>query len=336
MKLSTIQKSISVAILYYAGSKDDDEDTRDCAKGLKESLVRTGHSVKLVSVTNKNWKRTVQTPGDVVFNLVEDDTWELYIKVANQLEKMERVQIGHDLKGLELVINKAIIKKYLRKFRISTPAFKIVNYKTNLQLINNLKYPLIIKPSNQHAGIGISQKSVITNGTQLIEQVSFLLKSYAGEVIVEEFIKGREMHATVIGNDKTIKALPLCEIGFGGKFTKNWSIYTYEAKWDKKSWEYWDARVSSPAKIPVKLSHKIKKMAIKAYKALACRDIARFDFRVDESDHVYLVDANMNPSLNYYDKQDATLASIKALKWKYDFFIDKLANIAFQRLNKVN
>ena len=109
-------------------------------------------------------------------------------------------------------------------------------------------------------------------------------------------------------------------------------MYTYEAKWDKKSWEYWDARVHAPAGMSRMLHARIEKLARKTYAVFYCKDVARLDIRVDEKDRPYVVDVNMSPSLNYYDDEDATLASVYAKNWTYDQFIDTILAVTYKRV----
>ncbi len=329
--IKTLGRLISVVILYYAGGGIDDEDTVSGVKGLEESLKRSKYPVQKIRVMKKNWQQAVKAPGDVVFNFVEDETWELYEKVSHSLEKLGRAQVGHDLKSLRYSIQKTLIKKRMRQLGISTPNFTILTPKSNIN-DNRLTYPLILKPAHEHAGIGISQESVVKNQNALKKRVRYLFKHYPGDVIAEEYIKGREIHVTILGNDNNILVLPFCEETFGGKFTKYWSIYSYKAKWDKTSWEYWDARVSAPAKISKQLTQKIKTLASNAYKVFGLRDIARIDVRIDENNTPYIIDLNMNPSLNVYDTEDATVASVKAHHWTYDHFVKTLAGITYERV----
>lgn len=326
-------KKISVLILYYSGLKQDDEDTLEGVKGIFEAVTRLGYPVQKIEVTKDNWTEMVKTPADVVFNLVEDDGWELYVQVGRALEKLGRAQIGHDMKNFRYAIKKAWIKRSLKRLSISTPRFLIFNPASTITLPKTMNYPVIVKPSEQHAGIGISQSSVVKNEDELIKQVQSVLASYPGEVIVEEFIRGREVHVTVFGNGGSVDVLPLCEIGYSGKFAEGWNIYSYNAKWDKKSWEYNDARVRAPADLPPALTKKIEELAVSAYNAMACRDIARLDVRIDKLGVPYVVDINMNPSLNYYDEEDATTASVYAKKWTYDQFVEKVLLASYHRVH---
>lgn len=323
---------ISIAILYYGGEAEDLKDAQNSARGLAEALEERGHMVRQMQVTEKNWRKAVRLPGQVVFNFVEDETWELYTKVGLRLEALGRAQVGHDMRCFKYVTKKARTKRRMKRLGIATADFRIFNRRSKISQVRGLEYPLIVKPSGQHAGIGISQDSVVIDQQELAERVKYLFKHFPGEVIAEEFIDGREIHVTVIGNGRKAVVLPYCEIFFGGEFADNWDVYTYEAKWDEKSWEYWGARVHAPARMDRKLNRRIEKLAIAAYRAFGCRDVARMDIRVNTRGRAYIVDINMNPSLNYYDTQDATVKSVEAQGWTYGEFIETLVAITYKRV----
>ena len=323
---------ISVAILYYGGEAEDLKDAENAARGLAEALEERGHMVRLMQVTKKNWRKAVRLPGQVVFNFVEDETWELYTKVGLRLEALGRAQMGHDMRCFKYITKKARVKRKMRRWGIATADFRIFNRRSKISQVRGLEYPLMVKPSGQHAGIGISQDSVVIDQDELKERVKFLFKHFPGEVIAEEFIEGREIHVTVIGNGRKAVVLPYCEIFFGGEFADNWDVYTYEAKWDEKSWEYWGARAHAPAKMDRKLNRRIERLTLAAYRVFGCRDVARMDMRVDTRGRAYIVDINMNPSLNYYDTQDATVKSVEAQGWTYGEFIETLVAITYKRV----
>lgn len=324
---------ISVAILYLDDTSTGDMlDEVECAKAVCEALESKGHLVRLVPVTKKNWKQAVRTPGDVVFNMVQDETWELYTKVAFRLEWMGRATFGFDHSSMSFMMKKAFLKRKMHRLGIATPRFKIYNRRSRFSDIRSLEYPVIVKPSGLHAGYGISQDSVVIDGDELYDRVQFLFKNYPGEVIAEEYIEGREIHITVIGNKNHLIALPYAELEFKGEFQDNWNVYTYNAKWEEKSWEYWDARVSADVSVNRKLNKRLERLALRTYRAFGCRDIARFDIRVDDQDKPYVVDVNICPSLNRLDDQDATLKSVEALGWTYEEFMETLIAITYKRV----
>lgn len=322
---------ISVAILYYGGDAGDLQDAEQAAQSISEALATRGHQVHTQQVTDKNWLKAVRIPGEVVFNFVEDEEWELYQKVGLKLEALGRAQVGHDMRAFAYTNKKARVKRRMQRMGVSTPAFRIFNRRSQISQVRGLDYPLIVKPSGQHAGIGISQDSVVIDQDELEDRVKYLFNHFPGEVIAEEYIEGSEIHVTVLGNGSRVVALPASEIAFGGEFADNWNVYTYNAKWEKESWEYWDARIVAPAQVDQKTATKAERLAIKAFRVFNCRDIARMDIRVEDG-VPYIVDVNMNPSINNYDDQDATTASVAAVGWSYEDFIETLVAITYKRV----
>lgn len=323
---------ISVAVLYYGGSAGDLVDAQEAAQSISQALESRGHYVRSHRVTEQNWRQAVRIPGEVVFNFVEDEDWSLYQKVGLRLEASGRAQVGHDMACFNYVTKKARVKRKMQRMGVTTPEFRIFNRRSQISQVRGLDFPLIVKPSGQHAGIGISQDSVVIDQDELEERVEFLFKAYPGEVIAEEFVDGREVHVTVLGNGRHVVALPPCEIEFRGEFADNWDVYTYNAKWEKETWEYWDARVVAPPRVSKILDRRLERLALKAYRVFGCRDLARMDMRVDKQDIPYLVDVNMSPSLNNYDDQDATTASVKSLGWSYQDFIETIIAITYKRI----
>lgn len=322
---------ISVAIPYYGGCAEDMQDTVDTVKMIEEALTNRGHLVKAEEVTKANWWKATNLSGDVVFNLVEDETWELYKKIGERIETLGKAQVGNDMKVFRYAVRKSTLKRKMKALGVATPEFRVFNKRTKTKNIRGLEYPLIVKPSGQHAGIGISQDSVVIDEKELADRVAYILKSFGGEVIAEEFVEGREIHVTVMGNEDKLMILPYSELEFKGEFESNWDIYTYDAKWTKESWEYWNVPVKSPISVSRLLKKRIDKLVTKAYLGLECRDIARFDIRVDKKEKPYIIDVNTSPSLKK-DELDATWMSAKALGWSYDDLIETILGITYDRV----
>lgn len=322
---------ISVGILYLATRGPDGDDTRETVQAITEALESRGHMVRVVEVRKNNWRSKLSVPGDVVFNLVEDESWDLYRKVALKLSHMGRAVVGMDEIALPFSTDKLKVTKALVKARVSVPRSRVFTHLSEIPDLRNLNYPLIVKPSGEHSSWGITQDSVVIDNDELRQQALLVKNKYSGSILVEEYIEGREFHATVIGNGKHLAVLPYVEIDFAGEFADNWNVYTYDAKWEEKSWEYWDSSEIVRTRLPKKLDEDIQKLVKKAFTAAKCKDIARFDIRVDTKNKPYIVDVNMCPGLNPI-KQSPSVKSAVALGWKYDELIETLVAVSYTRI----
>lgn len=321
---------ISVGILYLATRGPDGDDTRETVGAITDALESRGHMVKVVEVRKNNWRSKLSVPGDVVFNLVEDESWDLYRKVALKLSHMGRAVVGMDEFALPFSTDKLRVTKALTRGRVTVPKSRVFSHLSEIPDLRSLNYPLIVKPSGEHSSWGISQDSVVIDINELRQQAEQVKRTYSGSVLVEEYIDGREFHATVIGNGKHLAVLPVVEIDFAGEFADNWNVYTYDAKWEERSWEYWDSNEVVRTRLPKKLDEDIQKLVKKAFNAVKCKDIARFDIRVDAKNKPYIVDVNMCPGLNPI-KQSPSVKSAFALGWKYDELIETLVAITYTR-----
>ena len=119
------------------------------------------------------------------------------------------------------------------------------------------------------------------------------------EVIVEEFIGGRELTVGVIGNNGNFRVLPIIEQKFGLLPPGMQKIAGYELKW---VYEYKMKSVSDvydcPAKISKKLENEIQKTAQEMCKVLDVRDCARIDYRLNEKGDLYFLEINTLPGIN--------------------------------------
>lgn len=318
---------ISVAILYII----DAEGTQKTAYAIRDALESRGHTVNMVRVTKTNWRKAMRTSGDVVFNLVEDQGWQLYTKVGRYLENLGRAQVGHDLKTFAFAVDKSAIKRRLTAHGLSTPQYRILPARFKSAHIRGLEYPLIVKPTGEHASEGISQDSVVIDEQELFDRAKFLGNRYGREILVEEFIEGDEFHVTVMGNGQHLVVLPYIGIDYAGEYADNWNVFTYNAKWDHSSWEYNNSVVYCPAVAGKILEKRIDALVKRACKVLGCIDIVRFDLRIDEHLKPYILDVNANPSTSN-DINDECWRSVMTMGWNYPQFIETLIAITYKRV----
>jgi len=128
----------------------------------------------------------------------------------------------------------------------------------------------------------------------LNKQLEFLFNTYKSEIIIEEYIEGRELNVAVLGES----VLPISEISFKGLPKDLPKIVTYESKWIAESVYYKNTIPVCPTKLNEQLSALVKDTAVKAYKALNCRDYARVDIRLNKDNIPYVIEINPNPDIS--------------------------------------
>jgi len=231
---------------------------------------------------------------DVIFNLFEglpdQGTTEAF--VAGLLEWSGVPFTGSPFATLSLARCKHLCKFLFQGVGLPTPEFFVVDEAPVPEC--RLQWPVIVKPAQEDASVGLDQGSVVTDQSALNDRVEFLLKNYGPPILVEEFIPGRELNVSVIEAPE-LRTLPVSEVLFVENGPDYWPIVTYDAKWRPGSRDYEATPPKYPANVEPKLSERLGKIARKAYHLLGCRDYARCDFRVRPTGQPYLLEVNPNP-----------------------------------------
>jgi D-alanine-D-alanine ligase len=185
------------------------------------------------------------------------------------------------------------------------------------RIIAKLNFPIVIKPIESGSSVGMSiakSEAALSVGIEKAFE-------YSEEVMLEQFISGREFTVAVFGNKKP-KALPVIEI-----IPKKSEFFDYAAKY-----QIGGSEEICPADIPEKIRKKIQKDAVKIFQALDCKDLARTDFIwSDKDDRLYFLETNTIPGMT-----SASLAPKAAKAAGLDFpqFLDRLIKEAILRNKK--
>ena len=157
--------------------------------------------------------------------------------------------------------------------------------KYNIQkIINKLLLPIVIKPMELGSSVGMS----IAKNEQELEQGIEDAFKHGDKVMLEKFIKGRELTVAVMDNEQNMEALPVIEI-----IPKISDWFDYKAKY-----EVGGSEEICPADIPDAIKDEIQNLAIKAFKAIGCKDLARADFIWDtENNKMYFLEINTIPGM---------------------------------------
>jgi len=234
---------------------------------------------------------------DVVFNLFEGlaDHNDTEAHVAGLLEWMGVPFTGCPYQTLCLARTKDLTKILLRGAGLPTPEFFVVE---DLPVpACPIDWPVIVKPAEEDASVGLDQGSVVTGQDQLNERVAFLLQNYDGPVLVEQFIRGREFNVGLI-ELPDLQVLPIGEILFVDDDPNYWPIVTYDAKWKPDSRDYQSTPPRYPATVAPRLAERVNDLAKKAFRLLGCRDYARVDFRIKPPGKPYILEVNPNPDFS--------------------------------------
>ena len=148
------------------------------------------------------------------------------------------------------------------------------------KLIEKLGFPLFVKPANLGSSVGVRK---VNSKDELKKAINYAFK-FDNKVIVEEFINGREIECSVLGNDKIYASLP-------GEIKPKADFYSYEAKYINDK----GAVLSFPAELSDKLTSKIKEISIKVYKLLLTEGMARVDCFLKENGEIIVNEINTIP-----------------------------------------
>ena len=235
---------------------------------------------------------------DIVFNLLEEfDGIVAYDQhVIAFLEMLRQPYTGCNPRGLLISRDKALCKQVFAFHRIPTPQFAIFRRGARLRVPRNLRYPLFVKSSTDDASLGIAQASVVEDAARLQERIEFVFEQNKSDVLVEEYIEGRECYVGVIGNERLTR-LPVWELDFGTMPANQSAIATRKVKWDLDYRSRYGIGSHPAADLPVGVEAQLDRLSRRIYRSLGLSGFARMDFRIRADGSVFVLEANANPHL---------------------------------------
>ncbi len=263
---------------------------------------------------------------DIIFNLIErfKNSAAHEADITSFLKLLGTPFTGCGPTAIRLCKDKGIAKQILTYHRIRVPQFVILKFKKKVYRPKRLTFPIFIKPLKEEASVGISQASLVENDVQFQERVSFLHETLGQDVIAEQFIAGREIYVSILGN-KRLEVFPLREMVFSRVDDEDPKIATYKAKWDNAYRKKWGIKNKFAEDIPGALEEKIKNLSKRIYRLLSIRGAARLDLRLTSEGEIYFIEANPNPMLA--KDEDFALSAQKA-GLNYPALIQRLIHLA--------
>ncbi len=268
---------------------------------------------------------------ELVINIAESFQGKsaLESNVAALLNLLGLRYTGSSPAGLMLAGDKILTKKVLSFHGILTAKFATM-YRGTVDWAGDIKFPLLVKPPQEDASLGITQKSIVNDVKELLEVMGSTQTEYQSPVLVEEFIEGREFYVGVLGNSNAM-TLPLIEMDFS-KYPPNLpKIASWQAKWgddgEGSGAEFAGTQSIFPTDVPEELEKKMQQVALDAFQALRLRDYARIDLRVTAKEEVYVIEANPNCYLE--EKSEFASAGME-----YPVLISKILDLASARYSR--
>ena len=214
---------------------------------------------------------------DLVFNGLHGGDGENGV-IPGFLQSLGVKYTGSRNEASAICMDKRISKALVHRKDLLTPNWVSLANNDPLPSVGDMVFPVVIKPNDQGSTIGLT---VVKDESELDDAIE-LARQFANVVLIEEFIVGKEITVTVIGD----KAYPIVEI------VPSHGLYDYECKYNQGMTEYF-----CPANIDKDLTKAIQESALKIHKLLGCRHYSRADFRLDENGKAWFLELNTLPGM---------------------------------------
>lgn len=278
---------LKIAVLYGGVSKER-EVSISSSKGIIEALNKNGHEVVEIDFDPERLEEIIKLQVDLVFiglhgKFGEDGS------IQGMLDMLEIPYVGSGVLASSLAMDKHMAKRIFATEAI--PVAKDKRYRvqdaTEVEtIVQDIKEtfttPFVVKPNREGSTLGLT---IVTKVEQVEKAIRLAMLSDEF-ILVEQFIKGKELTVPVLGKMGAETALPIIEI-----IPKN-DLYDYESKYAAGGSEH-----IIPARINEELTEQIKTYAVKAHQALGCETYSRADFLLTDEGIAYILEINTLPGM---------------------------------------
>ena len=301
---------LNISILY-GGASTEHKISIQTGLAIAEA-IKDRYNLDMINLDSEIYKAPHLLVGsDLVFNALHGGDGENG-SIQSFLDLHHIPYTGSGAKPCKIAIDKNITKMIAKSVDIQTPNWILLkrNQHTGMQLHDNqpskFSYPYVVKPSCEGSTFGLT---IVKEESELEEAISHA-SEYGDEILIEEFIPGRELTVGILGN----KPLPVVEI------KPSHDLYDYECKYTEGMSEYF-----VPAELSDSLERSLSEDALKIYKTIGCRHYARADFRLNEAGEHYLLEINTLPGMT---STSLLPKAAKAAGLEFPDLIDTIIKIA--------
>jgi D-alanine-D-alanine ligase len=289
--------SSTYGILPLPGDDLEEEfDSPETIAAIAAALESLGHEVELLGYGEPLLQRLLVGPRpDLVWNFAEGhgEGRSREARVPAVLEMLDIPYTGSDPLTLAATLDKDCAKRLVASAGVATPRWYL--YDGDAESIAthaaDLSFPVFVKPAYEGSSKGILNSSILYDVDELRPALEQLHEAYCQPVLVEEFIDGDELTVGFVGNG-TPDVLGIMRVIPRAKRAQPF-VYSLEVK---RNWQQ-QVRYECPARLQPAETEAVNQAALAAWKALGCRDVARFDFRL-RGGVPYFLETNPLPGLS--------------------------------------
>jgi len=270
------------------GPSTEAEVSRRSGAAILKALQSRGLNAEGLELDPVNFPQQIKASGaDFVFNALHGRFGEDGI-IQGTLDMMGIPYTSSGVMAAAVTMDKAATKRFFMAEGIPTPKahtyLKFEYEKRDLasEILQEFGVPVVVKAASQGSSIGV----VIVEKAEELDSALAEAFKYDREVLVEEFIKGRELTVAVWGNEERQEALPIIEI------TTVTGRYDYVTKYKAGASNH-----IIPAPLPEETAARVREIALRSFAVCGCSGMARVDFMLDEQNRPYAIEVNTVPGM---------------------------------------
>lgn len=322
MKVAVIYNKNQSEVINVFGAQNREIYNPKTVERVASSLEKGGHNVRvidgnihLIEKLSEFMPKVMhgEQPG-MVFNMAYGiQGVSRYTHVPALLEMVGIPYVGSSPAGHGIALDKITSKVLFQANGVPTPRYW--SFFSEDQIPEDIPFPVIVKPKMEAVSMGIE---VVHDMARLKEAVKTLVKEYSQQVLVEEFIPGREFAVGLLGNGDP-EVLPIVEFDLEGDPN---AIQTYSEKMKRPKEKV------CPAKVDDALAAKMGELTKAAFRALGLFDFCRADFRMDDNGNLYVLELNSMASLGL---TGSYVHAAKVAGYTYETLINRMLDVAVER-----
>jgi D-alanine--D-alanine ligase len=306
---------------------------------IKKALEEMGNEVLAIEADENAYEvlKANRDKIDIVFNIAEGkygDARESQIPLYCEVLKIPYTHSTPTTHAIAL--DKTFTKMLLKGEGVLVPGSVVIRTPED-ELGFGLSFPLIVKPNKEGSAKGIFERNVVRDAAALEERIRFMSDNFATEVLVEEYIEGREFIVSLVGNSPP-KVLPVLEQKFDFLPAGVNKFASFEFRWQYQE-KLADPKTAydCPAELSDEESLHLTTTSVKVFETLEVRDCARIDYRMDHEGNLYFIEINTLPGLNPDLRANSYLpVSAAADGFTYKELINEILLAALRRYHMIS